>query len=129
MRAVALFTALASAAFALPSLAGRDLEAKDLEARQGQRILDYTATTWPTQETLYNNQSYEFVFLTPKTDTTYQFDFQNSNPANAGFDTIFTVTGEGLGTLADTVKPGGKVASHTVEKTNKPFRITIDRTS
>lgn len=128
MRAVALFTSLASVASALPSLAGRELEANGLQTRQGQRILDYTVTTWPTQGTLYNNQSYELVFLTPKTDTTYIFDFQNSNPLNAGFDTIFAVTGEGLGTIADTVKPG-KVASHTVEKTNKPFRITIDRTS
>lgn len=126
MRAVALFTALASAASALPSLAGREIETNDLEARQGQRILDLTVNTWPTQETLYNNQSYEFVFLTPKTETTYQFTFQNSNPPNAGFVDLFTVTGEGLATITERVSPG-KPASRTVEKTNKPFRITLDR--
>lgn len=121
MRAVAVFTTLLSAAAALPSLAAR---APELVTRD-TRILDYTIETWPTQETLYNNQSYAFFFVTPEDDTHYTFSFQNSDHPNAGTTNVFTVTGEGLETIVERVG-SSKATSREVEKTGKPFHITID---
>lgn len=114
MRAAAVFTILLSVAAALPSLVTRDT-----------RILDYTIETWPTEEMLYNNQSFAFFFVTPEDDTHYTFSFSNSDPANAGTINNFTVTGEGLETIFESLG-SGKSASREVEKTNKPFHITID---
>lgn len=125
MRAVAVLTSLGSVAAALPSLAAREPEANNLQAR-AQRILEYTITAWPTEEYMYNNQSYEFFFVTPKVGDSYRFSFQNSNPANSGITDLFTVTGEGLETITEKVE-SGKGAGRDVEKTDKPFTITIDR--
>lgn len=125
MHALAILTALASVASALSSLAAREPETNTLEAR-AQRILTYTINTWPEQENLYNNQSYEFFFVTPKGVDTYRFSFQNSNAPNSGVTDLFTVTGEGLETIEETV-PSGKAVGRDVVKTGKPFTITIDR--
>lgn len=114
MRAAAVFTSLLSVAAALPSHVTRDT-----------RILDYTIETWPTQETLYNNQSYAFFFVMPEDDTHYTFSFQNSDPPSAGTINVFTVTGEGLATIVERVG-SSKATSREVEKTGKPFHITID---
>lgn len=124
MRTVAIFTSLLSAAAALPSLAARKPETHDLQIRD-TRILDLTIETWPTEEYMYNNQSYAFFFVTPKDDTHYTFGFSNSDPANAGTINVFTVTGEGLETIVERLG-SSKSTSREVEKTGKPFHITID---
>lgn len=126
MHALTILTALASAASALPSLATREPEPNNnLEAR-AQRILIYTIETWPEYETMYNNQSYEFFFVTPKGGDNYHFSFQNSNAANSGIVDLFTVTGEGLETIKEEVHPP-TATGRDVVKTGKPFTITIDR--
>ncbi|KAI8270653.1 hypothetical protein K4K58_008480 [Colletotrichum sp. SAR11_239] len=124
MRAIAIFTSLLSAAAALPSVVPRDPEANNLVARD-TRILDYTIETWPNTETLYNNQSYAFFFVKPIDDINYRFSFQNSDPPNAGTINVFTVTGEGLDTIVESVG-SSKAVGRDVKKTNKPFHITID---
>lgn len=124
MRAVAIFTSLLSVAAALPSLALPEPETHDLQTRD-TRILDLTIETWPTESYIYNNQSYAFFTVTPKDDTHYYFGFSNSDPANAGTINVFTVTGEGLETIVESLG-SSKSAERVVEKTNKPFHITID---
>lgn len=80
---------------ALPSLATREPETHDLQARD-TRILDLTIENWPTESYIYNHQYFAFFTVTPKDDTHYTFGFSNSDPANAGTINVFTVTGEGL---------------------------------
>lgn len=125
MHPLAILTALASVASALPSLATREPNANILETR-GQRILTHTIETWPDVEYMYNNQSYEFFFVTPKGGDNYRFSFQNSNAANSGIVDLFTVTGEGLETITEEVHPP-TATGRDVKKTGKPFTITIDR--
>lgn len=125
MRAVATFTSLLSAAAALPSpLAAPEPKTSDLVARD-TRILDYTIETWPTQDTFYNNQSFAIFTVNPQNDTHYQFGFWNADAPNARTINIFTVTGRGLETIVERLT-SGKSATRVVEKTNKPFHITID---
>lgn len=125
MRALAIFTFLLSAAAALPSSrAARDPKTHDLQVRD-TRILDYTIQTWPDQETFYNNQSFAFFTVKPQNDTHYLFGFSNADAPNAGTINVFTVTGEGLKTIVESLT-SGKFASRVVEKTKKPFRIVND---
>ncbi|KAI8309335.1 hypothetical protein K4K61_001838 [Colletotrichum sp. SAR11_59] len=124
MRAIAISTSLLSAATVLPSVALRETEAHNLVARD-TRILDYTIETWPNTETVYDNQSYAFFFVKPIDGINYRFSFQNSDPPNSGTINVFTVTGEGLDTIVESVGPS-KAVGRDVKKTNKPFHITID---